>query len=112
MTDTTLSTSDAPLLAADGTPLKEKLARTTRRMKMRAFLLTVPLVLFLLVSFVLPIGQMLYRSLHNPTGSNVMPNFTAVIKDWDANQGIPSDDIIEVFVKDMALARLPLSPTP
>ncbi|MGI9364858.1 MAG: ABC transporter permease [Rhizobiaceae bacterium] len=105
MTDTTLSTSDAPLLAADGTPLKEKLARTTRRMKMRAFLLTVPLVLFLLISFVLPIGQMLYRSIHNPTGSNVMPNFAAVIKDWDASQGIPSDDIIEVFVKDMASAR-------
>ncbi|MEP0944963.1 MAG: ABC transporter permease [Rhizobiaceae bacterium] len=105
MTDATMSKGEAPLLAADGMPLKEKLARTTRRMKMRAFLLTVPLVLFLIVSFVLPIGQMLYRSFHNPTGSNVMPNFTQAIKNWDAEQGIPSDDVVKIFVEDMASAR-------
>lgn len=105
MTDATMSKGEAPLLAADGMPLKEKLARTTRRMKMRAFLLTVPLVLFLLVSFVLPIGQMLYRSFHNPTGSNVVPNFAVAIKDWDADQGIPSDDIVRILVEDMAAAR-------
>ena len=105
MTDASMSKSEAPLLAADGMPLKEKLARTTRRMKMRAFLLTVPLVLFLLVSFVLPIGQMLYRSFHNPTGSNVVPNFAVAIKDWDADQGIPSDDIVKVLIEDMAAAR-------
>ena len=105
MTDATMSKVEAPLLAADGMPLKEKLARTTRRMKMRAFLLTVPLVLFLLVSFVLPIGQMLYRSFHNPAGSNVVPNFAVAIKDWDADQGIPSDDIVKILVTDMAAAR-------
>ena len=112
MTDTMMTTPDtvvakptAPILAADGTSLKEKLAKTTRRMKWQAFLLTVPLVLFLLVSFVLPIGQMLYRSIHNPTGSNVMPNFAVAIKDWNAEDGVPTDDIIEIFVKDMASAR-------
>ncbi len=109
MTDATLSappqvTSTTPLIAADGVPLKQKLARTTRRMKMRALFLTLPLVLFLIVSFVLPIGQMLYRSVHNPTGSNVMPNFAVQIENWDG-QGLPSDDIIETFVKDMAAAR-------
>jgi putative spermidine/putrescine transport system permease protein len=112
MSDAALGTSHSanngatsePLIAADGIPLKQKLAKTTRRMKMQAFLLTVPLVLFLLVSFVLPIGQMLYRSVHNPTGSNVMPNFAVAIKNWDG-QGLPSEEIFEVFVKDMALAR-------
>ena len=96
--------SGESLMAADGIPLKQKLAKTTRRMKMQAFLLTVPLVLFLIVSFVIPIGQMLYRSVHNPTGSKVMPNFAVVIKDWDG-QGLPSEEVFEVFVKDMALAR-------
>lgn len=92
------------LLAYDGTPLKSKLAKTTRRMKMKAFLLTLPLVLFLIVSFVLPIGQMLMRSFHNPTGSNVVPNFATVIKDWDG-KGIPNDAILKVFVEDLAAAR-------
>ena len=27
------------------------------------------------------------------------------IKNWDANQGIPSDDLVEIFVKDMASAK-------
>ncbi|MEE9375476.1 MAG: ABC transporter permease [Rhizobiaceae bacterium] len=106
MTDTTVSDAmnSAPLVAADGTPLKQKLARTTRRMKIKAFLLTLPLVLFLLISFVLPIGQMLYQSFHNPTGSNVMPNFSKAIQDWDG-EGLPSESIFEIFVKDLAVAK-------
>ncbi|MEM8750706.1 MAG: ABC transporter permease [Pseudomonadota bacterium] len=98
------SPANAPLIAADGVPLKQKLARTTRRMKFRAFLLTVPLVVFLIISFVLPIGQMLYRSVHNPTGGAVVPTFANAIQQWDG-QGLPSEELIEIFVKDLALAR-------
>ncbi len=114
MTDATLSGMDnaaqragadkKALLAADGTPLKQKLARTTRRMKFNAFMLTLPLVLFLLVSFVFPIGEMLVRSVYNPTGSNVVPQFAKAIQDWDENEGIPSEELIEIFVKDLATA--------
>ncbi|MEE9313478.1 MAG: ABC transporter permease [Rhizobiaceae bacterium] len=106
MTDTTVSDAinNAPLVAADGTPLKQKLARTTRRMKIKAFLLTLPLVLFLLISFVMPIGQMLYQSIHNPTGSSVMPNFAKEIQSWDG-EGLPSEKLFEIFVKDLAEAK-------
>ncbi|MEM9678509.1 MAG: ABC transporter permease [Pseudomonadota bacterium] len=113
MTDATLSAPDsinrpapasqAPLVTADGVPLKLKLARTTRRMKMQAFLLTLPLVLFLLISFVFPIGSMLFRSVHNPTGSAVVPNFAVAIQNWD-EQGTPPEEIIEIFVKDLSAA--------
>lgn len=88
------------ILSTDGIPLKQKLARTTRKLKMRALLLTLPLVLFLLVSFVLPIGQMLFRSIHNPAGSNVLPVFAELIQDWD-EQGLPDEPVFEAFVKDM-----------
>ncbi len=106
MTDVAMSapTNHAPLIAADGVPLKLKLARTTRRMKWRAFLLTVPLVLFLLIAFVMPIGEMLYRSMHNPTGSNVMPQFSVAIQDWDG-EGLPSEEIFKIFVEDMTAAK-------
>ena len=97
-------TSPTLIVAQDGTPLKRKLAQTTRRMKWRAFLLTVPLVLFLLVAFVLPIGQMLYRSVHNPTGSGVLPNFTIEIQDWHG-EGMPDERLLELFVKDMNNAK-------
>ncbi len=92
------------LVAYDGTPLKQQLAKTTRRMRIKAFLLTLPLVLFLLVSFVFPIGDMLLRSVNNPAGSNVVPNFAEVIQDWDGND-YPPDETIKVFVEDLALAR-------
>ena len=92
------------IVGNDGVALKQKLARTTRRLKWRAFLLTMPLVLFLVISFVVPIGQMLFRSMHNPTGGDVLPNFAVAIQDWDG-EGTPGEDIIEIFVKDMQEAH-------
>jgi len=95
-----------PLIAADGTPLKQKLAKTTRSMKIKALLLTMPLVLFIIISFVIPIGQMLHRGFYNPAVSNVMPTFSVAIQDWDENTGeLPSEEIFEIFVKDLALAK-------
>ena len=64
-------------------PLKEKLAKATKVQRRRALLLTMPLVIFLIVSFVLPIGEMLWRSVHNPAVSNVVPNFAIAIQQWD-----------------------------
>ena len=55
MTDTT---SDGPMLAADGTPLKKSLARALRLQKMRALMLIAPLLIFVLFSFIIPIFSM------------------------------------------------------
>ena len=96
--------ADAPLMTSDGVPLKQKLAQTTRRARLRALLLTMPLVIFITISFVIPIGQMLYRSVHNTTASGVLPNFSIAIKDWDET-GLPSEKMFELFVKDIQVAR-------
>jgi putative spermidine/putrescine transport system permease protein len=53
------------LTTADGRPLAEALAQAQAKSRRRAFLLVVPLLLFVLVSFVLPIGQMLHRSVYH-----------------------------------------------
>jgi len=99
-----MSDSTSPILTADGTPLKTKLAQTTRRLRFKALLLTLPLVVFIIITFVLPIGQMLYRSVHNPNGINVTPNFAEAIQEWDG-QGLPDDKYVELFVKDLAIAK-------
>ena len=99
-----MSEATAPILTADGTPLKAKLAQTTRRLRWKALLLTLPLVLFIIVTFVLPIGQMLHRSMHNPIASSVAPGFAEAIQEWDG-QGLPDDKYVEIFVKDMVIAR-------
>lgn len=77
--------TDAPLASpareslktADGKPLKAALARAQARSRRRALFLVLPLLLFILVTFVFPIGQMLFRSVHNDAFSRNMPNLVA-----------------------------------
>ncbi len=54
-----------PLTTADGRPLKAALARAEARSKRRAFFLVLPLLLFVVVTFLMPIGQMLAKSVNN-----------------------------------------------
>ena len=58
--------ADGGLRTADGRPLKAALASSQARARRRAFLLVAPLLAFVLVTFVAPIGQMLLRSIEDP----------------------------------------------
>ena len=62
------------LTTVDGKPLKEALAHAQSRAKRRAFLLVLPLLAFIIVSFIFPIGQMLYKSVKN-TGFTISKDF-------------------------------------
>jgi putative spermidine/putrescine transport system permease protein len=99
-----MTTANSSIDQANAMPLKEKLAKTTAIQRRRAFLLTLPLVLFLLISFVFPIGQMLFNSIHNNKVSGVIPDFAVAIQNWDG-QGLPSEEVFEIFVKDLAKAK-------
>lgn len=61
--------SEAPAIAllttSDGRPLKAALATAQLRARRRAFLLVAPLLLFIIITFILPIGQMLHRSVYH-----------------------------------------------
>lgn len=65
------------LKTADGQPLAKALARSSRRARRRAFFLVLPLLLFVLITFVVPIGQMLQRSVKNDGFSANMPQISA-----------------------------------
>ena len=66
-----------PLTTADGQPLARALRHSQKRAKRRAFLLVLPLLAFILVTFVVPIGQMLQRSFYNDGFSAHMPQVSA-----------------------------------
>ena len=68
------------LTTADGRSLVLALARSQGRARRRAFLLVLPLLAFVLITFVIPIGQMLQRSFHNDGFSANMPQ----ISEWFA----------------------------
>jgi putative spermidine/putrescine transport system permease protein len=89
------------LQTADGTPLKVALARTQRRAKLRAFLLVLPLLAFVVLSFIVPIFQMLERSAYNTMFSKNVP----ALSQWFAEhpQGSEIDEsAYAALVSDLA----------
>jgi putative spermidine/putrescine transport system permease protein len=109
MAQTTMD--DAPrgkperLTTADGTPLKQALGKVEFRAKTRAFLLVAPLLAFLGITFLFPIAQMLFRSVHDPIVSEVLPNTLAALEDWQAEDGLPPEEAFAALAQDLAIAR-------
>jgi len=99
------ATQAGPVLAADGTPLKRSLARALRMQKIRALLLIAPLLAFVLITFVTPIGQMLFRSVENDLVADTLPLTVAALADWDASTGeLPEEHVFDALVRDMIVA--------
>ncbi|PRY22670.1 putative spermidine/putrescine transport system permease protein [Aliiruegeria haliotis] len=58
-------TPQGQLTTADGKPLKAALAHAQAHRKRRAFFLVLPLLLFVVITFLIPIGQLLTMSVNN-----------------------------------------------
>ena len=92
-----------PVIAADGRPLKASLNRALRRSKLRAMLLIAPLLIFILLSFVMPIVDMLFRSVENQIVSETLPRTTVALGEWD-KEGAPEAPVFEALARDLAVA--------
>lgn len=102
MSDTTNS---GPVLAADGTPLKRSLARALRTQKLRAVALVAPLLIFVLVTFLAPIADMLFRSVENDIVSKTLPNTVAALSTWDPKSGqLPDEAVYAALAADLKVA--------
>ena len=93
-----------PITAADGTPLKKKLAEALFRSRVRAFSLVVPLFAFVMASFVIPIFALMWQGVHNDRFSSHMPNLTEQLTTWDGLTE-PSEKMYEALVVDLKTAR-------
>lgn len=90
------------LYTADGTPLRVSLARALRRQKLRAMMLVGPLFLFILITFFIPIGDMLFRSIENSIVTEILPRSTALLEDWDpATNELPSEEVFAAMFEDI-----------
>ena len=99
--------SDAEkVLSADGQPLRASLNRALRRQKLRALLLIAPLLLFVMFSFVAPIGDMLFRSVENQMVADTLPRTVSALREWDAASGeSPSEAVFEALYTDLVVAE-------
>nr|WP_246237385.1 ABC transporter permease [Halovulum dunhuangense] len=94
------------MLAADGTPLKKSLRRALRAQKLRALALIAPLLLFVLLTFVAPIADMLFRSVENQIVPDTLPRTTVALQDWNYESGEPpSEDVFAAFYVDLSVAE-------
>jgi len=88
------------LTTADGTPLKVSLRRAESRARRKAFFLVLPLLAFLLITFAIPIGQMISRSVRNPEVADYLPKTAAAIQAWDG-QEVPPEAVFAAMADDM-----------
>jgi len=103
MADIPADGATALVRAADGRPLKVALARAQARSRRRAFLLVLPLLAFVVITFIIPIGQMLHRSVHNPVFADNMPAVGAWFRDNPAGTE-PDEAAFAALVSDLAAA--------
>jgi len=75
--------------------LKDKLDRAERLNKTKSLLLVVPLLAFITVFFLLPIGTMLLRSVQTPALSVAMPQTAAALLNWKG-MALPDEQLFDV----------------
>lgn len=100
-TDTVTQT--ALLTTADGRPLKTALAEAQAKARRRAFFLVVPLILFVIMTFLIPIGYMLKRSFEHDgfaSSAPAMVAWFAANPDFDPTN--PPEGAFAALVSDLA----------
>jgi putative spermidine/putrescine transport system permease protein len=91
------------LTTADGRPLKAALAAAQSRAKRRAFLLVLPLLLFVLLTFLIPIIYMLKRSIEHDGFSASSPALVAWFQaNPDFDPADPPEAAYAALVQDLA----------
>ncbi|MGA1187182.1 MAG: ABC transporter permease, partial [Candidatus Puniceispirillaceae bacterium] len=98
------SSAEMPITAADGTPLKKKLAQALFRSRVRAVGLVLPLFAFVMASFVIPILALMWQGVYNDTFASYTPNLTQQLAKWDGVSA-PSEEMFAALVTDLKTAR-------
>lgn len=97
-----MSTLAVPL---PGSPaLRRSLARAEARRKLRAFALTLPLLAFLLLTFLVPIAGLLQRAVENPEVAGSLPRTGQALARWNREETPPPSAFAAVAAD---LAALP-----
>ncbi|GJL82720.1 MAG: polyamine ABC transporter substrate-binding protein [marine bacterium B5-7] len=98
---TTEAATQQVMTTADGTPLKVSLAKAQRRLKIRALLLVAPLLLFILITFFVPVFDMLFRSVENQIVPEVLENTAPLLLKWDDRDGeLPPEEVFAAAKED------------
>ena len=97
----TVQAENEVITTADGVPLKESLKKALWQRKKTALLLVAPLFLFVLITFLIPIFDMLIRSVDNSIAGEQFPNVVVEIRDWDLDSTeLPDEATFRALIQD------------
>ena len=100
-----MSNETQKILTTDGVPLEESLKKAERKNKIKAFLLVSPLLLYLLITYIFPIGDMFLRSVDDKMVTKMLPKTFKAMEQWDG-QELPQEEVFTSFLADFrALAE-------
>ena len=97
--------SNEQILSSDGVPLEVSLKKAERRNKIRALLLVAPLFLFVLITYVFPIGDMLFRSVDDRMITKMLPKTFKAMEQWDGKD-LPDEEVYEALYEDFYTLKM------
>lgn len=96
-----MASNTEALKTADGISLKLSLQRSLRKKKRNALLLVAPLFLFIVITFLLPIFDMLIRGVDNKITQEILPTTVVALADWDpTSKQLPNEDVFKAMTLD------------
>ena len=91
--------SEQKILSTDGIPLEESLKQAEKKNKIKAFLLVTPLLLFLIITYIIPIADMFSRSIDDKMVTNMLPKTYKAMEQWDGKE-LPPEEVFKAFYLD------------
>ena len=88
----------------DTESLKVKLHRAERINRLKSFGLILPLIIFLIVVFLVPLVVMLKKSVDNPEVAAYLPATVTAMADWDGKD-LPPENVYQALAADIETAN-------
>jgi len=96
--------STEQILSSDGIPLEISLKKAERKNKIKAMLLVAPLFLFILITYLMPIGEMLFRSVDDRMITKMLPKTFIAIEKWDGKD-LPEEPVYAALYEDLSYLK-------
>ena len=88
----------------ESSALHAQLVRSNRNRQLISLALVAPLVLYLVVTFAVPIGAMLWQAVSDQEVKRAFPDTVAALASWDGHE-LPDEQTYRVLAADLKNAR-------
>ena len=99
-----VSDNSNEVIKQDGTSLRQKLKKAERTDRIKTFGLVIPLLAFIVLTFVIPLLSMAYRSIDDPIAVRAIPKTLEQLEDWTPDR-LPGEETYKIFGEELLESR-------